>query len=483
MNVLEEIRKSIAGISYDHPAIVTSSETISYKELQKKVRQTALYLRSLGIRQNTKAAILSSNNPDYVIYILALWELNSCLIPLNTKLIDSELTEIINFSDAEFLFYSENQKRSLSIDIPVNSFGSAPEELTDYITPGIDPDAISLIMFTSGVSGNPKGVMHSLNDLLNSSDNSRSFLLQTENDKWLASLPFYHIGGISIIIRALRFGSTLVIPDSLSIDDLRRSFDSFSPSLASLVSTQLIRLLETGWKPGKELRNILLGGGFTDEELIRNALSAGCNVSNVYGSTETSAFVTANNPAGMRKKPLSAGKALGKSKISVVDSEHKILEPGVSGEILIESNSLFHGYFKDKESLVANQDTGKYLTGDIGYIDEEGDLFVQARRTDLIISGGENINPLEVENLVNKVPGVEESCVFALPDKEWGQIVAAAVVLNKNISPRQIAEFMKGRIAGYKIPKRFFAVEKIPKTSLGKIIREKIREEIGILLT
>ena len=246
MNVLETIREGAAEISDDHPAIVTSSDTISYKELQKKVRQTASYLGSLGIRQNTKSAILGSNNPDYVIYILALWELNSCLIPLNTKLTESELSEIINFSDAEFLFYSKNEKRSLSMDIPVNSFGTAPEEFTDYHTPGIDPDSISLIMFTSGVSGNPKGVMHSLNDLLNSSDNSRSFLLQTENDKWLASLPFYHIGGLSIIIRTLRFGSTLVIPDSLSIDDLRRSFDSFNPSLTSLVSTQLNRLLESG---------------------------------------------------------------------------------------------------------------------------------------------------------------------------------------------------------------------------------------------
>ena len=482
MNVFREIRTGRTQTPENHPAIVTTSDTISYSELQKKVGQTASYLRSLGIGQNTKSAILSSNNPFYVIYILALWELNSCMIPLNIRLTDTEIEEIISFSDAGFLFYDINEKRNLSVKIPANSFRSVPEQKPDYDTPGIDPDAISLIMFTSGVSGNPKGVMHSLNDLLNSADNSRDFLLQTEKDKWLASLPFYHIGGISIIIRALRSGSTLFIPDSLTTTDLRKAFDSFNPSLASLVSTQLKRLLASGWKPGKDLRNILLGGGFADEELVRDAISAGCNISNVYGSTETSAFVTANDPAGIEKKPLSAGRALGKNKISIVDSDYNLCMPGVPGEILVESNSLFHGYYKDKEISKAEPVTGKYLTGDIGYLDEDGDLFVQARRTDLIISGGENINPLEVENLINKMPGIQESCVFALPDREWGQIAAAAVVMNKNISTRQITEFMKGRIAGYKIPGRFFTVDKIPKTSLGKILREKIREEIEILL-
>ena len=125
---------------------------------------------------------------------------------------------------------------------------------------------------------------------------------------------------------------------------------------------------------------------------------------------------------------------------------------------------------------------GKFLTGDIGYKDKDGDLFVEARRTDLIITGGENVNPLEVENALNKLPGIADCCVFALPDMEWGQTVAAAVVMEKEISLQEIAEFLKGKIAGYKIPKRFFPVEKIPRTSLGKILREKVKEEIEILL-
>ena len=154
---------------------------------------------------------------------------------------------------------------------------------------------------------------------------------------------------------------------------------------------------------------------------------------------------------------------------------------GVSGEILIQSNALFHGYYKDEKETAKKLTPKGFLTGDVGYIDSDGDLYVEARRTDLIITGGENVNPLEVENALNKIAGIGESCVFALPDKEWGQIVAAAVVLIEDISIEEITDHLKGKIAGYKIPKRFYPVESIPRSPLGKILREKVREEISII--
>ena len=176
-------------------------------------------------------------------------------------------------------------------------------------------------MFTSGATGKPKGVMHSMANLLNSADTGGTFLQQTSDDRWLASLPFYHIGGLSIIIRTFRYGSSLIIPSSLKIDSLIAAFKSHNPSYASLVSTQLGRMLETGWTPSADLKNILLGGGFADKDLIMKASGAGCPVSNVYGSTETSAFVTANAPAEVKRKPLSAGRALGSNKVFIVDDQ------------------------------------------------------------------------------------------------------------------------------------------------------------------
>jgi o-succinylbenzoate---CoA ligase len=464
-----------------HPAVISSNETYTYKQLEDKINQAALFLQSLGIGKNSKTAILSSNNSDYVILILALWQLDACVIPLNIRLTDIELTEVLKFSDSDFLLYNELEKRNLPINIPAIKF---PLNIDKPYTNGsfnqFNSSHISLIMFTSGATGKPKGVMHSLNDLINSADNSQSLLKQTENDKWLASLPFYHIGGFSIIIRALHFGSTLIIPGSLATDDIRKAFDNVKPTLASLVGTQLKRLLEDGWRPGNELKNLLLGGGFVDEELLKNALSAGCNISNVYGSTETSAFVTANSNKNVYLKPLSSGKPLGNNKLYIVDKELKKLPSYTEGEIVIESNALFHGYFKEEVVTKQKFFENKFFTGDIGYTDSEGDLFVISRRTDLIITGGENVNPLEVENILNSIPQITESCVFAMEDKDWGHIVAAAIVMKAKISIDDINSFVKGRLAGYKIPARYFQVEKIPRTSLGKIIREKIRDEINL---
>ena len=210
-------------------------------------------------------------------------------------------------------------------------------------------------------------------------------------------------------------------------------------------------------------------------------MKAGCRISNVYGSTETSAFVAACDPESVRTKPLSAGKALGSNKIFIVDDQINEEKAGIRGEILIQSNALFHGYYKDEKETAKKLTPKGFLTGDVGYIDKDGDLFVEARRTDLIITGGENVNPLEVEKALNKIPGISDSCVFALPDKEWGQLAAAAVVLTEDISIKEITEYLKGKIAGYKIPKRFYPVDSIPRSPLGKILREKVREEIGVI--
>jgi len=483
MNILKVIIHDDFYAIDNHPAIITHQNIIPYNELEKKVLLTATYLASIGIKENTKAAILSRNNPEYVVYLLALWSLNACAVPLNIKLSDTELTDIINFSDAEFLFYNEKEKRNLSVAIPCEAFIKSLPESGPFEFSEINPDCISVIIFTSGVSGKPKGAMHSLNDFLNSADNSQDLLSQSQADKWLASLPFYHIGGLSIITRTFRFGSSLIIPESLKHTDLRDSLDNQKPTLVSLVSTQLKRLLETDWKPGKELKNLLLGGGFANEELIKEAVSIGCKISNVYGSTETSALVTANSPSNVSRKPLSVGKPLGENKIFIENDVLKLSQYGLSGEVLIEGNSLFHGYYKDQYAASKKLINGKYHTGDIGYIDKDGDLFIQARRTDLIITGGENVNPIEVELFLNAIPGIKESCVFALPDKEWGQVVAAALVMNRKISVDTIIEFMRGKTAGFKVPKRFFPVEKLPRTSLGKIMREKVKEEIEILLS
>jgi O-succinylbenzoic acid--CoA ligase len=218
--------------------------------------------------------------------------------------------------------------------------------------------------------------------------------------------------------------------------------------------------------PDKNIKSTLVGGGFIDDELMFHASKEGWNPIRVYGSSETCSFITAANAKEIESKPNTVGKSLKNCELKI----------SIEGEILIFSNSLFKGYltedFKIEKSFVNNF----YASGDIGYLDNDGYLFIEAKRTDLIITGGENVNPFEVENQILKIDGVQEVCVFPESDKEWGQIIAAAIVTKRNLSDKEVIEFLRGRLSGYKIPKKFYFTDSLPKISIEKIDRKKIIE-------
>ncbi len=337
-------------------------------------------------------------------------------------------------------------------------------------------DNIAVILFTSGSAGKPKAVQLTCNNLLFSATNGNQILSQTENDVWLASLPFFHIGGFSIFIRAFLFSSCVIIPKSLQTEDIIYSIQNYKPTLASFVSTQLKRLIDLKIRPNKELKNVLLGGGFINDDLINAAIKLGWKVSKVYGSTETSSFVTALSFDEILNGNKSSGKPLINNSIKIIDERGNDLQPNASGEILIISHSVMKGYLNNLEETNKKLKDDFYHTSDIGYLDEDGYLHVQARRNDLIVTGGENVNPVEIENELTKHPLIKESSVFEIADNEWGQIVAAAIVANKDIEIDEIKKFLRKSLAGYKIPQKFFFVDGLPKTSLGKVKKEELKK-------
>ncbi len=329
----------------------------------------------------------------------------------------------------------------------------------------LDDEAV--VIFTSGSTGQAKGVVHTFSSLINNIENGNQILMHQEKDRWLASLPFYHIGGFQIICRSLLYGCTIVIPDSLQTEDLAKSVSNFSPTHLSLVSTQLERLINHKVKPDESLKASLIGGGFIDDELMFEANELGWKPLRVYGSSETGSFVTVISANEIKDKPQSVGKALKNVELKTTDDL----------EILIKSDSLFIKYLDDDKETSSKLVDGFYHSGDLGYIDEDGYLFIEARRNDLIVTGGENINPIEVEKALLQIPGIKEACVFAKLSKTWGQIVACAMVFtDSSVEEKTIKEILKQKLAGYKIPKKFFFVDGLPRTSLGKLEREKIRK-------
>jgi len=461
-------------------AIVSSSLNLTYLELKERVLVAAEFLKNQNISSGERVGILSQNNSDFVINVLALWQIYAVPVPINIRLTNFEIEEQLTLANCSTILIqkeffgkikSSNIKKIFFVEVKTESTKfSAREELNLN-----DP---AVIIFTSGSTSKSKGIILSFECLYNSAVNGNHLLRYTISDRWLASLPFYHVGGFAIITRAILFGIPLLIPDSLSAQDLAQALNKWQPTFISLVSTQLKKLIDEGIAPNSELKNCLLGGGFTDHKLLTKANDNGWPVNMVYGSSETSSFVTALLKDEIIFKPNSVGRAVPTNKIQICDNSGNELKPFEIGEIIVQSNALMAGYL-DKSETEKVLKNGFYFTDDIGYLDEEGYLFLEGRINHLISSGGENINPIEIEEILVRHPSIQEAAVYPLKDDLWGEIVAASIVLSNesiNLSLDEIKIFLKEKLPEFKIPKKIFVEEKLPKTDLGKVQKEKLIE-------
>ncbi|MFZ0452708.1 MAG: o-succinylbenzoate--CoA ligase [Ignavibacteriaceae bacterium] len=465
--------------------IISRDIKISYCQFEEQVSNISSYLKDKGIDEGNNIAVICDNNPDFILIVFSLWKLKAVPVPINIKLLNKEIEEQINFADCTFILVHKNKSVKLNRNSIKDRIITFPFNVeSSKITQGkkFDENETALMLFTSGSSGKSKAVMLSFNNLIQSNMIGDQILKQNENDRWLASLPFYHIGGFSIVVRTFLSGASVIIPDSLKIQDLINAINEFKPTLASFVSTQLQRLIEKNITPDKELKNILIGGGFTSEELSLEAVKKGWKITKVYGSTEVSSFVSAITADEILKRPASSGKALYPNEILIVNETKEMVPATFRGEIIIKSSSVTKGYYKNPEGTNHKVINEFYYTGDIGYLDNAGYLFVEARREDLIISGGENIVPKEVESAILEHHSVNDCFVFGLDSIEWGQEAAAAVVLKKNeaINSTELKKFLTKKLAGYKIPRKFLFIDAIPKTSLGKVQKEKLLNLIRI---
>jgi len=460
--------------------IHSQDESISYQSLNFKVNLAAKHLRKSGIAPGDLVAILSDNSPDFVVSILALWMIEAIPVPINIKLSTSEIEEQLKILECKFVLAEYSVKEKISF-AGINKININLLYLT---SDSFDVDfrynetKTAIIMFTSGASGKPKAVELSFSNLIQSAKIGNKYLKQTKEDRWLASLPFYHIGGFSIIFRALIFGTEIILPNNLKLQSIIQTINQLKPTLISLVSSQMSELLKNNIHPDDELRHVLLGGGFIDSNLMREALHKGWNVSKVYGSTETSSFVTVLSPDEFKVKPESVGKPIPPNEIIIYDENRNELPNNTEGEIAIKSPAVMKGYLKDDTATKNKLFNGVYLTGDIGYKDPEGYIHVVNRRSDLIVTGGENVNPAELEEMIMKFSKVKEVCVFGIDDVTWGQKIAAVIVsqTSEKFEIEELEDFLKNKIASFKIPKQIFFVDELPKTELGKIKRETVKQ-------
>ena len=455
-----------ARATQNTPALEFDSQTWTYSALNTWVESVAACLGSHGVGRGTRVAIHLNNQPVYAALIHALARIGAIAIPLNTRLTQAEIKWQLAQSGSDHLVCGpeliEHPRR-----IPVSELLDAPRPSSARTRPEPGLEPVQGIFFTSGTTGFPKGVVLTFGNYHASALASAERLGLEPGDRWLLNMPLHHIGGMSIIFRAAIYGITIVLQPGFDVDALHAALVHGNISMVSLVPTMLHRLLEKypNFKPAPSLRVILLGGASAPAGLLEKALELNLPIALTYGLTEATSQVATSTPKQTRAKPGSVGKPLSGTTVGIFDRSGKSLPNGEIGEIVVSGKTVMQGYL----GMPGSQ--GELHTGDIGYLDAGGDLWVLTRRTDLIVSGGENIYPEEVERALTSHPCVGEACVVGLPDPEWGQSVAAAVVLRADCDVEALLLYLRGQIAGYKIPRRIVITETLPHTASGKLKR------------
>lgn len=464
----------------------------SYSDLEQFEKFFLQFLFDFDHDFERPIGFLAPSSDTLIFAIAACWDLGIPFVPFDTKASPEELERQINEIDLGIIFTSADLQskinhpekidikqldltRSLEIDVELGY------QAQNY-TPPTDPENIFGYFFTSGTSGTPKIVPLKRRQMLYASKASAENFKPRANHFWLLCLPLNHIGGISIILRSLLYGSAIFRMKSFHPDMIKTFLiENKLFQAASLVPTMLKRLLDTpGFFVHNNFKAILLGGGPVDQDLIEKCSAKGVPLVPSYGMTETCAQIAANpllKPSGIYGPLKSVGQVFDPNEIEIRDEQNEKLSVNTSGEIWLKGPQIFDGYLNQDNSAFFDEE-GWFKTGDFGYVNINGQLFIESRRSDLIITGGENVSPFEVESELKKLDSISEAAVIGLPDDEWGERVAAVIVAanGQSINSENIQEELKKRITSFKIPKQIIQVDSLPRTRNGKIKREELPE-------
>lgn len=435
-----------------------------------------------------------AHSSDLLIFcIAACWKLNIPFVPLNPKITDGELKSYLKEINPDILFTDRKNRYRLGEELPVvamddNFFLNAfTHDIRNAEMPDesvYDPESIFGYFFTSGTTSAPKIVPLRRRQMLAAAEASSRNFKPDPNHYWLLCMPLNHIGGISIILRSLIYGSSIYRMSNFN-EVMVKEFlgENIRFQAASLVPTMLKRLLDDPlFKTHRDFKSILLGGGPISKSLLKKSAERGIPIVSSYGMTETCAQIIANPllaPSGMYTPLKSVGRPFPPNKMEIRSESGEKLGKNQSGILWLKGPQVFDGYFNQENNEHKFDENGWFNTGDYGHINGFGHLFIESRRTDLIVTGGENVNPIEVEEALLNITSIDEAIVIGIPDEEWGQKVTAIVTLKNGDSPDidLVRNALRGLLTDYKIPKELKVVDQLPRTSTGKIKRWQLVEK------
>lgn len=415
-------------------------------------------------------SIITKNSYSFVKHLLAVWNNGLIPVPINYQLKNVQIKEMLGSINCSNLIVDYDVKQNYkSVCKTVLSF----EELEKSNSINNKYNNTAVVLFTSGSTSFPKAVPLSFYNFDEHYKSIEKRFELSKEDNWLASLPFYHIGGLAIIMRALLSGADLSLVNSYKTGEIISAVNKFNPSHISLVPTQLFEIVNNHIKPNTNHKALFLGGGPSDNDIVKSALELGWNIIKVYGSTETCSMASSVSIKDYPKKIDSSGKAFDQNEIIIVDEKMNPLSKNQIGEIVIKSNSLSSGYINNENNQFGSFG---FLTKDFGYIDNEGFLHIEMRREDLIVTGGENVNPFEIENVIKNFNFVEDSVVIGVDDVKWGQIICAVVQTKSEVNINDFLEKLRSILPSFQAPKQIIIVDSIPRNEMGKVNRNDLKK-------
>jgi O-succinylbenzoate-CoA ligase len=474
---------------------------MNYAEMNALANRCANVLTSLGIGEGDRVALLMGNSVEFCCLFYGAAKIGAVAVPLNTRLAAPEVDFILSDSGSEVVIYGETVATVVDA---IRADTDSSCTVTDWVPAGGSSDSLGerlkaaaateptaeygggdnlFIMYTSGTTGHPKGVVHT-HDSVHSAASSWCATIDVRyQDRLLLPLPMFHVAALTtVIFCAMRGVSLISMPQfdpvkawSLIVDE-RVSLGGAVPAILNFMR-QVPQFAELN---APDFRYFITGGAPMPEPLIKMYAAKNIEVVQGYALTESCGGGTLLLSGDALRKAGSAGRPTMFADVRVRSDDGVISEHG-EGEVVIKSDILLKEYWNRPDATRSAFDNGWFRTGDIGEIDDEGYLYIKDRLKDMIISGGENIYPAEIESVIIGITGVSEVAVIGLPDEKWGEIACAIVVADQSeVSEQQIVEFCGTRLARYKLPKKVVFAEAIPHNPTGKILKRVLRDQYSV---
>ncbi len=489
-----------AELNPDKPALVFEGRTISYAELCRRADRTSCWLQSIGIEKGDRVAVMLGNCPEFIDLLLACSRLGAIFVPINFRITSVELDYFITNCRPRLFVHGDEvadvvNVLTLSSYLPPlmvavvgkGRFGARVFDLNRetvrfdgkraFLTRSLgpaDPEEPHVIMYTSGTTGRPKGAVLSHRKTFFNCLNADIFFKLHAGDIMLIFLPLFHSGGLFIQAAPIFYkGATIVLHRKFDPVRIYRDIEAFRVTKFLGVPTvyrELLKVLPEKRGDMSSLKVCAGGGEKLTEDLIRRCREAGLAFRQIMGQTETSILLWASEEDPL-KKPGTVGRPVFHAEVSILDERGRKARPGEVGEIVVRGSIMMKEYWQDPVKTEETIKNGYLHTGDLARMDEDGFFFLVGRAGDMYISGGENVYPSEVENVLKQHPDIEEVAVVGMPDEKWGEVGHAFVILSPgtSLTEADVISLCRGKLAKYKWPRKVSFRTEFPRTSLGKI--------------